>query len=119
MTVSKRKLKMTAPVLFCISMLISTAQAFAAGECGTIEEPKKRMECIEAKIDALTNQVKTVSTKVDNVPDIIQSELKGVKIEWRDHPGVCLNFHDWAPGNNVTYSVLGCDNGNYVFNIKK
>ena len=98
MKFTNRNAKTIVPLLFCISMLIPTAQAFAGGECKAMEDPKKRMECIEDKIDNLLN---------------------GVKIEWRDHPGVCLYFKDWAPGQNASYSVLGCNNGSYVFNIHK
>lgn len=110
-----RTMKAAALVAFSLGVVTAAPSAFAAGECANVPV-KKRMACIEAKVDKLGG----LPAKVDGIPAAINNALTGVKVEWKDHPGVCLFFNDWTTKPERTaFSVLGCNNGNYVFNIHK
>lgn len=81
---------------------------------------------LRKEIDDLRKIVADIKVPTPNdikgiVDNAIVSSLKGVKIEWAAHPGVCLYFNDWTTKPERTaYTVEGCGpQDGYVFNLHK
>jgi hypothetical protein len=103
--------------------ILAATPASAANECQSIKSIPKRVACVEKKADQAIAAAAAVDKKVAALPKgLTWADLKGVKVEWTDHPGVCLYFRDWnnnGSDEHTARSVLGCNAGNYVFTIRK
>jgi hypothetical protein len=103
---------------------LASSPALAKDECKTVRPLSKRIACVEKKADDAAAALVALDKKVAALPkgDVTWEGLKGVKVEWTAHPGVCLYFQDWNNNGGIEHSartVLGCNNEHYMFNIRK
>lgn len=109
-------------ILIAVAVATLSINATAAhAETGPCQEKKlkQKVACLNKRLGELEALVRTLPTKpdLDNSSASIAAmataavveRLKNVRIEWVDHPGVCLFFNDWTTKPERTaYTVEGC-----------
>jgi hypothetical protein len=108
-------------MMFIVLIMLLDGAATVRAESGPCQESalRKKVACLNKRLGDLEKAVAMLPAKSDldkvaasataAATSAVFEKLKAVKIEWTDHPGVCLFFNDWTTKPERTaYSVEGC-----------